>query len=82
LNHQPEQTLDSEVVLDDKPTGILYNRAYSIIDTIEIVQRNHQGKKLKLLKIRSPWGKEWNGPFSNNSEELIKNIKQINQKAV
>lgn len=36
-----------------------------------------------LVRIRNPWGSEnpveWNGPWSDNSPEIIKNIKKINK---
>ena len=37
----------------------------------------------KLVRIRNPWGSEnpieWNGPWSDNSVQLIKNLNSINK---
>lgn len=49
--------------------------AYGLLDVFEISTQ-------KLVLIRNPWGSdnpiEWNGAWSDNSPELIKNLKEIN----
>jgi hypothetical protein len=45
--------------------GIHYGHAYSIIDAKEY---RGQGKNLKLLQVRNPWGRgEWKGDYSDKS---------------
>ncbi len=44
-------------------TGLHNKHIYSILD---ILQFNHNGENVKLLKLRNPWGKsEWRGDWSN-----------------
>ena len=66
----------------DVPSGVLSGHAYSIIDvfTIKAVFENDDGqeikKDVKLLRCRNPWGKkEWNGAWSDGSDELLDNLK-------
>ena len=70
--------VEGEVIKDGEVTGLYCGHAYSILDALEI-----QGD-VKLLKIRNPWGsanpKEWTGAWSDNSEELINNLEEINAK--
>lgn len=55
--------------------GLFSGHAYGLLDTIRL--RNY-----KLVRIRNPWGSdnpaEWNGPWSDNSKELIQNLEEIN----
>jgi len=45
--------------------GIVASHAYSLISAFEEFDRN--GKKVRLLKIRNPWGDvEWNGAWSDS----------------
>jgi hypothetical protein len=47
--------------------GIVGGHAYSLLAGYEI---DYQGRKLKLVKLRNPWGdKEWTGPWSDTSNE-------------
>lgn len=69
-------------VRDDygEPVGLLAGHAYSINDVFTIVkeltpEEVARGKKPyhRLLRIRNPWGKcEWNGKWSDESEEKTK----------
>lgn len=45
--------------------GLVVNHAYTLIGAKEC---NYEGKVLKLVHIRNPWGyKEWNGKWSDSS---------------
>ena len=47
-------------------TGLIPAHAYSLIQVKEINTRD--GKNIKLLNIRNPWGNfEWNGDWSDMS---------------
>ncbi|KAG8448830.1 hypothetical protein GDO86_015775 [Hymenochirus boettgeri] len=47
------------------PQGLVKAHAYSIIATFEM---ELNGRKIKLLRLRNPWGKvEWTGPWCDNS---------------
>ena len=76
---------EGEIPLDDVPCGVLAGHAYSVIDVIEIevVLQDPDGKSIekmeRLVRCRNPWGKkEWNGAWSDGSEELNDNMKALN----
>lgn len=75
-------SIEGEVIIDGERTGLISGHAYSIQNTFEITDR--KGKNVRLLRIRNPWGKaqpvEWNGAWSDGSEELFNNIDTINNK--
>lgn len=56
-------------VLKEK-TGLITNHGYQIIDSREV-------QKVRLLKLRNPWGKEeWTGPYSDESKEMTEKLKK------
>ena len=69
-------SIEGEVIKDGEFTGLYSGHAYSILDAFE-------ANGTKLVKIRNPWGsgnpKEWTGAWSDNSEELINNLDEINR---
>ncbi|KAK4171425.1 putative calpain [Triangularia setosa] len=59
---------------DSYKGGLALGHAYSILRATEEVDED--GKKVRLVKIRNPWGQrssdgigEWNGPWSDGSKE-------------
>uniref|UniRef100_A0A8D2JJM9 Calpain-3 n=1 Tax=Varanus komodoensis TaxID=61221 RepID=A0A8D2JJM9_VARKO len=47
--------------------GLVTGHAYSVTAVEEIT---FKGDKIKLVRLRNPWGQvEWNGPWSDSSEE-------------
>lgn len=70
------KTVECDVVYNGSKCGLLARHAYSILDTFEISKPSSfkSRKKSRLLRIRNPWGtKEWNGKWSDQSEELREN---------
>ena len=60
----------------DAGNGLYLGHAYSLLDLGEIEVK--EKKKVKLLKIRNPWGRgEWEGPYGDDSEERKQDI--VNQ---
>jgi hypothetical protein len=48
------------------------NHAYSLNDCLELDDPFNKGEKLRLLRLRNPWGNsEWNGPWSDFDKERI-----------
>lgn len=48
--------------------GLYYKHAYALVDAGEITTES--GQMVRLVKLRNPWGMgEWNGPWSDTSEE-------------
>ena len=46
-------------------SGVVSGHAYSLISIHEL---HHEGKEIKLLKLRNPWGHgEWQGDWSDHS---------------
>jgi hypothetical protein len=61
------------LVLNGKNSGLIMNHAYSLNDIMEFDDPFNKGEKVRLLRLRNPWGKsEWLGAWSDNSEEMKK----------
>jgi calpain, invertebrate len=61
---------EREIQIDGERTGILTGHAYGLLDVIDL-HCEKEDKIKKLLRVRNPWGKcEWNGPWSDYSEEI------------
>lgn len=75
-------SIEGEVIVDGESIGLISGHAYSIQEVFEIDDEN--GRKVRLLRIRNPWGKgnpvEWNGAWSDGSEELFDHLDAINKK--
>jgi len=64
---------EGPLVIDGKNSGLILNHAYSLNDIIELDDPFNKGQKLRLLRLRNPWGKsEWLGAWSQKSEEIKK----------
>lgn len=64
---------------NNQKSGILAGHAYAILDAFEIPapKSKTQRKTSRILRIKNPWGwKEWNGKWSDESDEVEKNKKQ------
>ena len=67
-------------VIDNEPSGLILNHAYGISDIIEFTDpyEKFTQKKIRLLRLRNPWGKsEFNGAWSDNSDEMVKYSKMM-----
>ena len=54
--------------------GVISGHAYSLI---QITEFKHQGKDVRLLKLRNPWGSgEWQGDWSDKSPLWTPALKQ------
>jgi hypothetical protein len=57
-------------MLDGLPSGLILNHAYGISDIVQFDDPydRAQQSKIKLLRLRNPWGKsEWLGAWSGDS---------------
>ncbi|KAF4977565.1 hypothetical protein FZEAL_5936 [Fusarium zealandicum] len=66
---------------DDYMNGLVLRHAYSILKATEV--ENENGDKVRLVKIRNPWGErsnnghgEWHGPWSDGSKEWTSHMIQ------
>jgi len=62
-------------MVDGQPTGLILNHAYGISDIVEFIDPydKSKSKKIRLLRLRNPWGKsEFLGAWSGTSEEMRK----------
>jgi hypothetical protein len=75
ISQGPNTRGEGKVYKDNQLIGLFSGHAYGLLDTIRL-------RNFKLVRIRNPWGSdnpvEWNGPWSDNSNELIKNLEEIN----
>ena len=54
--------------------GLISQHAYTIMNLYEV---NYEGKKLRLVKLRNPWGeKEFNGDWSDKSSKWTDELKK------
>lgn len=60
-------------VLNGKDSGLIINHAYSLNDVFELDDPFNKDNKIRLLRIRNPWGNsEWKGAWSSESAEMKK----------
>ena len=71
--------VESKVIIDGVNVGILQGHAYAINDVIELPGKTNGKRNFhRLLRIRNPWGKgEWNGKWSDESDEIISNRAKV-----
>ena len=63
--------VESSVIIDDVDTGIKYSHAYGILKAFEIDDKQNPGGKIRLVRVRNPWGYgEWTGAWADQSEEV------------
>ena len=73
------KVVESEVIYHNHKAGILAGHAYALLDAFTIKKEGKE-KESRLLRIRNPWGfKEWNGKWSDESEEIDKNREKLQQ---
>ena len=54
---------------DMKKVGLVDAHAYSLISAQEIKVPRSLGSRVRLVKVRNPWGKkEWGGDWSDKSK--------------
>ena len=54
--------------------GLIANHSFSLVSAFE---REVNGKKLKLMKLRNPFGEgEWTGDYSDNSDKWTNDVKK------
>jgi len=64
---------EGQLVIDGAPTGLILNHAYGINDIFELTDPWNVSKKIRLLRLRNPWGhSEWLGAWSGDSTEMKK----------
>jgi len=72
---------EREVLIDGERCGIMSGHAYGLNDVIDIWDGPEGSKDRnnhRLLRVRNPWGRvEWNGPWSDYSEEIEEHKKMI-----
>jgi hypothetical protein len=64
---------ECEIMIEGQKCGIMTGHAYGLVDVIELEDQSIPGdiKAHTLLRCRNPWGKlEWNGKWSDDSEEV------------
>ena len=55
--------------------GLIKNHSFSLVSAQE--EESSNGEKIKLLKLRNPFGEgEWTGDYSDNSEKWTDDLKQ------
>ncbi len=58
-------------VVDGQQTGLMLNHAYGINDVVEFFDPKNESKKIRLLRLRNPWGKsEFKGAWDPQSAEM------------
>ena len=58
-------------MIEGKPSGLIMNHAYGLNDIMEFDDPKNKGEKLRLLRLRNPWGNsEWTGAWSDDSQEM------------
>lgn len=69
-------------IIEGKPTGLIQNHAYGLNDIFEIIDPVDQST-IRLMRLRNPWGNsEWLGAWSDNSPEMDKYKKQIQEEYI
>jgi hypothetical protein len=62
--------------------GLVFKHTYSILDIFDNVCGSDKVPTTTLIKLRSPLGKidnDWNGPWSFNSKQWTKPLKDLPQ---
>ena len=63
---------------DLKKVGLVSDHAYSVISVHEIENPKYKNPKIKLLKLRNPWGhQEWSGDWSDSSHLWTPELKDM-----
>lgn len=61
---------EKNVIIDGVNTGIMSGHAYGLNDVIQMYGKDGKRPYHRILRVRNPWGRgEWNGKWSDDSEE-------------
>ena len=56
--------------------GLISGHAYTLLDSLELVDKEHRNKKIHLVQMRNPWGKEkYTGPGRADDDRWTADLK-------
>jgi hypothetical protein len=59
-------------------SGLKNGHAYGILKAFEIDDKNNPGEKIRIVRVRNPWGYgEWTGAWNDESDEVADYIEEL-----